>query len=164
MKTYLGLGANLANKEENIRKTIALLRQNRKIKITKCSSLYRTSPVGMKNQPWYVNCVIEIKTTFSPEKLLNLCQALEKKIGSKKRKRFSSREIDIDILACGDKIIRRKNLVIPHPEIQKRKFVLVPWAEVAPDAKHPTENKTINQLLNETTDPGQKIFKLKSGG
>jgi 2-amino-4-hydroxy-6-hydroxymethyldihydropteridine diphosphokinase len=148
LKTYyLSLGSNLGNREENLKNAIKILKQN-KIKIIKKSPVYETEPVGYKKQAWFLNQVIEVKTNFSPEKLLNVAQSIEKKFGRKRDKKFGPREIDIDILLYENIKINKKKLKIPHIQLYKRKFVLKPLNDIAPNLTC-FDNKKVSQLLKE---------------
>ncbi|OGJ50772.1 2-amino-4-hydroxy-6-hydroxymethyldihydropteridine diphosphokinase [Candidatus Peregrinibacteria bacterium RIFOXYA2_FULL_33_7] len=148
---YLSLGSNLAPKKFQIQKAIKKLNQN-KILIQKISSFYKTQPVGVKKQPWFINICLEAKTNLEPLKLLETCKKIEKQTGRKNRGNWQKREIDIDILFYGEKIIKENNLKIPHPEIPERKFVLIPLNEIAPNFIHPIKQKKISKLLKETKD------------
>ncbi len=156
---YLGLGSNLGNRIKNINQAIVLLSKNNRIKILKKSSFYETEPVGFKNQKWFINCVLKIRTNLSPHELLIESKNIEKILKRKKNLRFGPRTIDVDILMYGNDIIKSKNLTIPHIRMHKRLFVLIPMAEFAGKKLHPVYNKTIMTLLKESKDSSiVKIF------
>ncbi|OQX56605.1 MAG: 2-amino-4-hydroxy-6-hydroxymethyldihydropteridine diphosphokinase [Candidatus Cloacimonas sp. 4484_209] len=149
---YIGLGSNLGNREENIKKALYLLSNTEGIKLVSLSRLYNTKPVGYKEQPYFVNGVAEILTSLKPISLLNQLKKIEKEMGRKKTTRWGPRIIDLDILFY-DKITYSDNiLTIPHPESHKRWFVLKPMNDVASTFQHPVLKKTIKSLLEELTD------------
>ena len=127
---YLGLGSNLGNRQENLDQALKLLAQ--RMRLGKVSSIYDTEPIGNVNQPRFLNLACEVFTRLSPEGLLALVKGIEQKMGRYSRS-GEPRIIDIDILLYGDKVVNSPNLVIPHPQIAERSFVLVPLAEIAPD-------------------------------
>ncbi|MBI4652014.1 2-amino-4-hydroxy-6-hydroxymethyldihydropteridine diphosphokinase [Candidatus Desantisbacteria bacterium] len=149
---YLGLGSNLGNREKNIVNVLAILSQNPKVKILKISSFYETEPVGYKNQGWFLNCVILIKTSLPPLKLLSELKNIELELKRKKNIRFGPRTIDMDILMYGSDILRSKQLIIPHPRMHERRFVLAPLAEIASGRIHPVLRKRISTLLKILAD------------
>lgn len=156
---YLSLGSNLGNRYENIKNAVNLLRS--KSKIEKISSIYLTSPVENKNQPWFYNCVVKISTTLSVWKLFRLVKDIEKLLGrDNSTKRYQPRIIDIDILFYNNKIIRTNSLSIPHKKLHKRKFVLYPMEEISSGLVHPVLRKRISTLKKLLNDPTQKV-KLK---
>lgn len=131
---YLGLGANIGSKEATMRSTLRMLRESGCV-VTAVSSLYVTAPVGPVDQPEFLNAVVQIDTTFSPRALLGLCQAIELRHGRERTIRWGPRVIDIDILLYDEQSICEEDLIVPHPGILERAFVLVPLAEIAPDAQ-----------------------------
>lgn len=129
---YLGLGSNQNNPERQLRKAIQSIRALRLTVVTKVSSFYWSKAWGLKNQQDFCNAVIEISTLLSPLQLLNACQKIEKKQGRVRKKNWGPRIIDIDILYYGNRVIHSKKLMIPHPYIQFRDFVLIPLKEINP--------------------------------
>lgn len=143
---YLGLGSNLGNKMDNLNKGINLLRCTAGIAVKATSPFYHTSPVGYTDQPDFLNAAVEIDTTLNPIGLLDICQCIEKKLKRVDSVRWGPRTIDIDILLYGDCIMRNDRLVLPHPMMHEREFVLKPLNDIAPQAVHPVYNMTVAQL------------------
>ena len=152
---YLSLGSNIGDRYVNLKKCIAQLGITWGISVSKCSSFYETQPWGVENQPWFLNAVLEIKTSLSPEKLLFECQKIEMSMGRNREleTRWGERIIDIDILFYGNEIISLSNLVIPHKHLHERAFVLVPMLEIASNFVHPFFNKSIEKLYNDLENP-----------
>lgn len=145
---YIGLGSNLERKKANIRRTIKLLSKKKDIKILKVSSLYETEPVGYVKQDWFVNACLKVETNLSPRQLLNTLKDIEKQLKRKKAfLKWGPRTIDLDILLYDNLKLKTKDLVIPHPEMHKRAFVLIPLMELEPNLIHPTKKKSILELL-----------------
>lgn len=131
-RIFVGIGSNLGNRWENIKRSLCLLRQNKKIKIKRVSSVIESAPQGgPKNQPPYLNCVVEISSDYSPVSLLKALKKIEKKMGRVKTVRFGPRIIDLDILIYGKKRINTPRLIIPHPRMRERNFVMEPLREIA---------------------------------
>ncbi len=154
---YLGLGSNLGDRQENLDKALSFLSQ--RLRMGKISSVYDTEPVGNTEQPRFLNLVCQAYTRLAPEGLLSLAKGIESKLG-RTGKSGTPRPIDIDILLYGEQAIETPELVIPHPRMTARAFVLVPLAEIAPDLVHPANGKTIKELLQAVTEK-QGVFKLE---
>lgn len=150
---YLSLGSNLGDRSAMLRTGIEAL-ANAKVQVRKISALYETEPVDFLEQPWFLNCVVEAETTFSPAELLRTLRGIESLLGSKKEFAKGPRLLDMDILLYGDETIDLPELQIPHPRMLQRKFVLAPLAEIAPELKHPSWNAPVAQLLIASADPG----------
>ena len=153
---YLGLGSNLGNRQENLDQALKLLAQ--RMRLGKVSSIYDTEPIGNVNQPRFLNMACEAFTRLSPEGLLALVKGIEQKLGRYSRS-GEPRIIDIDVLLFGDQVVNTRDLVIPHPQIAERSFVLVPLSEIAPDVVHPVTKKTIREM-NQAIKEVQGVLKL----
>jgi 2-amino-4-hydroxy-6-hydroxymethyldihydropteridine diphosphokinase len=153
---YLSLGSNLANRQANLDMALKLLSE--RMRMGKVSSIYDTEPLGNTNQPRFLNLACEVSTRLTPDGLLALAKGIERKMGRYSRS-GEPRVIDIDILFYGDKVMDTRDLVIPHPKIEERSFVLVPLAEIAPDLVHPVLKKTIKEL-NQAIKEKQGVMKL----
>lgn len=152
---YLGLGSNKGDRVGYVQQATRLLGGVDGIKIIRTSSLYETQPWLEKETTWYVNAVIEIKTTLCAQDLLHECLRIEKQLGRNRELEghFGDRTIDIDILFYDKNIINEADLRIPHKYLHQRAFVLVPMLELNPDFIHPNLNKSISQLHEELENP-----------
>jgi 2-amino-4-hydroxy-6-hydroxymethyldihydropteridine diphosphokinase len=155
---YLSLGSNLGNREDNLDMALKLLGQ--RMRLGKVSSIYDTEPLGDSNQPRFLNIACEVFTRLTPEGLLALAKGIEGKMG-RRGKSGEPRTIDIDILLYGDTTVDKPDLVIPHPSMAQRSFVLVPLAEIAPDLVHPVVKKTIKEMRDAIKEV-QGVLKLDS--
>jgi len=142
---YIGIGSNLGDKEAHIKKAIARL--GKKSSIRRTSSLYKTEPVGYSEQDWFLNCVVEIETCEMPRDLLVFLLTIEATMGRIRTFKNSPRIIDLDILLYDDLVINEKGLVIPHPRLHERLFVLVPLNEISPKLIHPVFGKSVEEIL-----------------
>ena len=144
---YLALGTNLGDRAANLRRAVEQI--CRAVTITAVSSTYETAAWGVLNQPDFLNSCLVGMTEFAPHDLLDELKKIEGEIGRQKTSRWGPRLIDIDILFYDDIIIESDTLIIPHPRIAERLFVLEPLCEIAADFVHPVHNKTIAELLTE---------------
>jgi 2-amino-4-hydroxy-6-hydroxymethyldihydropteridine diphosphokinase len=155
MTYYLSLGSNLGDRGRNLRLASEALR-SAGVKIMAESSVYETEPVDLMGQPWFYNQVLKVSSELEPEALLKLLKTVEAALGRVPGVPKGPRTIDIDILLAGGLIHRSEALVIPHPALELRNFVLVPLCEIAPAVIHPVSGKTIRALLAESKD-GSKV-------
>ncbi len=146
------MGSNLGDRVETIRKAKEMVSSIPGVSVAVSSSLYVTEPVGISDQPMFINAVLEIETDLSPEELFFELKDIEAKLGRTETIRLGPRVIDIDILLFGDRIVEEEDLTIPHPEMAKRGFVLVPLCEIAPEIKHPRLKKKIKELVDRLGD------------
>jgi 2-amino-4-hydroxy-6-hydroxymethyldihydropteridine diphosphokinase len=160
MRYFLSLGSNLGDKRINLAHALALLRQ-RGVRILRASSVYRTQPLDCPGQPWFYNQVVEVSTPLNPYDVLGLIKGIEKRMGRKRSRAGGPRPIDIDILLAEDCIIRTTRLTVPHPRIEKRNCVLVPFREISGETLHPLLKKTIQELWKESLD-SSVVRKLKT--
>lgn len=144
IKVFLALGSNLGDKKQRINDAIALLKKH--IGDIKAAKFYETKPQYYEKQDTFINTVIVGYTELKPLELLHFIKGVEKQIGRKESFNFGPREIDIDILFYNDLIYKDENLVIPHPLLQEREFVLKPFLDLEPDFIHPVLKKTIKEL------------------
>ncbi|MFN5181703.1 MAG: 2-amino-4-hydroxy-6-hydroxymethyldihydropteridine diphosphokinase [Bacteroidota bacterium] len=152
---YLVLGGNLGDRESNINSAEKLLLEHN-IEIQSSSSVYETAPWGMSESPDFLNKVIKIKTDKSAFQLISVCLSIEQNFGRIRGDvGYKSRKMDIDILFFNDEVFNTAELAIPHPRLHERKFVLVPFDEIAPDYIHPVFRKSIRELLTECRDLNQ---------
>ena len=149
---FVGLGSNLDEPAERCREAVERLALVEGIRVLRASSLYRTEPVGQREQPWFVNAVVEIRTTLPPFALLAALQRIEKGMGRREGPRWGPRRVDLDILLYGQEVVGGKGLVIPHREMHRRRFVLAPLCELASYVIHPAFGISAAGLLDRLTD------------
>jgi 2-amino-4-hydroxy-6-hydroxymethyldihydropteridine diphosphokinase len=149
-KTYIGLGSNVGDRRANVRRALDLLEQRGGVHVTAVSQLIETAPTGGPSQQNnYINGVVEIDTALEPTELLHALEEIEAFCGRNRatEERWGPRTCDLDILLMGDLVMRTPELIIPHPRMHVRLFVLRPLAELAPQVVHPVLGKTIAELL-----------------
>jgi 2-amino-4-hydroxy-6-hydroxymethyldihydropteridine diphosphokinase len=159
---YIAIGSNQGNALENCRRAMEEIASDARNRLVRCSSFYRTEPVGKKDQEWFVNAVVELETSLSPRPLLAFLLSIEEKMGRIRRERWGPRIIDLDILFYDAQELQEKDLEVPHPRLHERKFVLVPLNEIAPDLKHPVLKRTISEILAELKE-GERVILLEEG-
>ena len=147
---YISAGSNIGDREANL--DFGARRLGERGKIIRASSFYETEPVGYADQPWFLNQVFELETMLTPHELLAWCNEIERDRGRVRTFPNAPRALDLDILLYGERVINDPNLVIPHPRMTERRFVLEPLAEIAPELTHPVEKKTVGRLLANCPD------------
>lgn len=155
---YLSLGSNLGDRSANLRAAIERLDHAGVVKAI--SGFYETEPMELRDQPWFLNCVVALETSLAPAALLNHVLAVEKQMGRVRMRDKGPRLIDIDILLFGEEVVEERGLRIPHPAVQERRFVLEPLVEIAPQAFHPQLRKTAQELLDALPE-GQTVRRLE---
>ncbi|WP_155296226.1 2-amino-4-hydroxy-6-hydroxymethyldihydropteridine diphosphokinase [Spirosoma rigui] len=153
---YLLLGANLGDRVATLRRAIDLIGERVGV-VVQASGLYETAPWGVTDQPAFLNQVLAVDTSLTPEAVLIQTQAIEQELGRVRHEKWGARVIDIDILYAGDRVIQTPALTIPHPFLHERRFTLVPLAEIAPDFVHPVRQQTNRTLLAACTDTSDVI-------
>jgi 2-amino-4-hydroxy-6-hydroxymethyldihydropteridine diphosphokinase len=160
---YIGIGSNLGDKRNNCLKAVDMLGEIPGCELIARSDLYLTSPVGVEDQDWYVNAVASISTRISAQKLLERLLDIESRMGRirNKKERWASRIIDLDILVFGREIIHEKNLIVPHPLMHVRRFVLEPIVDLAPDLIHPSLDVSMTELLQKLPEDEQVVSRIR---
>ena len=158
---YISIGSNIGDKAGYCLSALERMDQIPGCRLKARSSLYRTEPVGVEGQDWYVNGVAELELELTARALLDRLLAIEKAMGRERRKKWDSRTLDLDILLFGSEAIREKDLTVPHPLMHERRFVLMPLAELAPDFVHPVLGKTVTELLADVPGDRQQVTLLK---
>jgi 2-amino-4-hydroxy-6-hydroxymethyldihydropteridine diphosphokinase len=160
-EVFLSLGSNVGDRSFNLAKGLEMIGQ-RTGQVVLQSGIYETEPWGCETQLTFYNQVVKLDTKLGPIDLLEAIHDTEMKLGrDPEAPRFSDRVLDIDILFFGNLVVKLPELVIPHPFLQERKFVLVPFAEISPGTEHPIFQKTISQLLSECTDEAKILRQIR---
>ncbi|MCR5667245.1 MAG: 2-amino-4-hydroxy-6-hydroxymethyldihydropteridine diphosphokinase [Eubacterium sp.] len=147
-KAYLSLGSNLGEREQYLQRAIAALNENEAIRVGKVASFLNTAPYGKTDQPDFLNTAVEIETLLEPKQLLEVTQAIEQANGRERKEHWGERTLDIDILLYSNLVMTDAQLMIPHPDMHNRLFVLAPMCEIAPQQVHPLLNETMYCLKN----------------
>ena len=152
-RAYIGIGSNLGDRRANAIEAMRRVGELPTTRVVRASSLYESEPLG-DAKTWFVNSVIELETDLAAAVMLKRLKAIEEAMGRKrvKGKRWGSRIIDLDILFWNHEVIQKRNLKVPHPELHKRRFVLLPLAELAPQVIHPQLGTSVSGLLAAVDD------------
>lgn len=160
----ISLGSNIGNRSENLREAVKILTENPDINLVNCSSIYETDPVGYEDQDLFLNMAIEVKTDLNAFELLDRCLKVELQLGRKREIRWGPRTIDLDILTFNQENIETEKLIVPHPRMFERAFVLIPLDEIKPELQIPGVDQPLKERINELPDrEGVRIWKLKNG-
>lgn len=148
-RAHVAFGGNVGDVERNLRRALEAVAALPGTRIQKVSSLYQTAPVGVQDQPEFVNGALELETGLSPEELLRHLLEIETALGRTREVRWGPRTVDLDLILYEDRVLRSLALELPHPRMHQRGFVLVPLAEIAPHTVHPGFGKRVSQLLDD---------------
>jgi 2-amino-4-hydroxy-6-hydroxymethyldihydropteridine diphosphokinase len=151
---YISLGTNVGKREENLERAIAALGE-RGVRVTRRSAIYETEPVEVREQAWFLNCVVEAETELMPVQLMRALLEIEREMGRRRRVPKGPRVIDMDILLFGTSVVKTREVEIPHPRMAERRFVLAPMAEIAAEVRHPVLKRTIGELLSGLEDKSE---------
>jgi 2-amino-4-hydroxy-6-hydroxymethyldihydropteridine diphosphokinase len=151
-RIFIGLGSNLGDRLHFMHRALVEIANLQQTTVKKCSSVYETEPVGIKDQPQFLNMVVELDSTLLPKDLLRGLKEIERIIGRTNNGRWGPREIDIDLLYYNKEVIKEEKIQVPHPEIDTRRFVLVPMREIAANFQDPLRNLSISKLLQHCSD------------
>ena len=141
---YLSLGSNVGDKQANLEQAIGELARLGTVR--KRSALYETEPMEITDQPWFMNCAVELETELMPKQFIAAVLDIEREMGRKRTKKKGPRTIDVDVLLFGKSIIEMKGLTVPHPAMHLRRFVLEPMVEIAPEVRHPVFKRSMREL------------------
>lgn len=158
VRAYIGVGSNRGDRPANCRRAVKEVACIPGCAVVECSDWFLTEPVGVKGQDWYLNGVLAVDTEISPRDLLLHLLAIEKRMGRVRKTHWESRVMDLDLLLYGEEIVHGEDLVVPHPLMHQRRFVLAPLAQIAPGLRHPCLESTIAELLERLPEEGQAIF------
>jgi 2-amino-4-hydroxy-6-hydroxymethyldihydropteridine diphosphokinase len=161
--SFIGVGANLGRPEEQCRDALRRVGERDEIALLRTASFYRTEPIGDPDQPWFVNTVAELRTTLSPLRLMSELTAIEREMGRHRSGQPAEpRVIDLDLLLYGQEVVAETELVVPHPRLHERRFVLVPMNEIAGYVLHPAFGVSMQGLLSRCSDAG-RVEKIGEG-
>ncbi|MFH1148290.1 MAG: 2-amino-4-hydroxy-6-hydroxymethyldihydropteridine diphosphokinase [Pseudomonadota bacterium] len=157
---YIGIGSNMGDAEANCLEAVRLLSGSLDGAL-RLSSLYRTEPQELKEQGWYVNAAAQIRSALRIREIFDLLKRIEAGMGRREIGRYGPRVIDLDLLLYGDDVCEADDLIVPHPKLTERRFVLIPLCELNPELVHPTLKRPISDLLAETSEKGQRVLRIE---
>ena len=155
---YLSLGSNVGDRQGNLTRAIAEMAKIGTVQ--KRSALYETEPMEVTDQPWFLNMAVELETELMPKQFIAAVLDIERSMGRKRTKKKGPRAIDIDVVLFGKSIIEMQGLMVPHPAMHQRRFVLEPMAEIAPEVRHPVYKKTMRELRDALPTGSGQVKKL----
>ncbi|MBV9768591.1 MAG: 2-amino-4-hydroxy-6-hydroxymethyldihydropteridine diphosphokinase [Bryobacterales bacterium] len=156
---FLALGSNVGDREANLRNAVTELERG-EVQVLRRSSLYETEPQELRDQPWFLNAVVEVESGLSALQLLARIREIEQEMGRRRVISKGPRNIDIDILFYGQSVVETAELKVPHPRLSQRRFVLEPLAEIAPGFKHPVTGKTASEMLEALEPQGVRRLNI----
>jgi 2-amino-4-hydroxy-6-hydroxymethyldihydropteridine diphosphokinase len=161
---FIALGSNIGNRYDYLTEAIKQLESHLEIKLVNISSIYETDPLGYEDQDLFLNMVIEVMTSLRADELLDICLKLELTLGRKREIVWGPRTIDLDILLYNQENIETEKLIIPHPRMLERNFVMIPLSEIKPDIIIPNTDKPLEALIKELPNKeGVRLWKRKNG-
>jgi 2-amino-4-hydroxy-6-hydroxymethyldihydropteridine diphosphokinase len=161
---YIALGSNMGERFDFLKKAVQLINREPGIRVVNVSSIYETDPVGYKEQAPFLNQVIQVNTELSPQQLLKVCMRIENELGRKREFKWGPRTIDLDILLYNQENIETEELIVPHPRMHQRAFVMIPLLELNSDIHVPKIEKPMKLLVENLPDKeGVRIWKRKNG-
>jgi len=163
VNAYVGVGSNLSERAVFCRRAVRMVDEMEGCRVCGASSLYRTEPVGVQGHDWYLNSVIRVRTVLSAHVLLEGLMALEFSLGRVRKGILQPRVIDLDLLLFGESVMNTPTLILPHPRMHLRRFVMVPMAEIAPDLIHPVLGLRVEKLLESCPSEGQSVSLWSNG-
>ncbi|MCF7889806.1 2-amino-4-hydroxy-6-hydroxymethyldihydropteridine diphosphokinase [Candidatus Bipolaricaulota bacterium] len=159
VEAFIGLGSNLGNRKKNIDNSLRILNERKNVELVGRASNYETEPIG-PTQPWFINTAVEIATTSSPEEILAACKEVEKRIGRVDSLKWGPRLVDLDLLLVNGYVLEERDLKLPHPQMEERRFVLLPLLELEPNLVHPKLQTPLKDLLPKLEED-KKVIKLQ---
>jgi 2-amino-4-hydroxy-6-hydroxymethyldihydropteridine diphosphokinase len=152
-RIFIGLGSNLGDRAKYLHRALSEMADLHQTAVVKFSSVYETEPIGVKEQPKFLNMVVEVDSTLRPDELVRELKEIEHRIGRTYSEHWGPREIDLDLLYYGGEMLNETALQVPHPEISNRRFVLVPLKEIASEFQDPLRHLSVQELLQRCSDP-----------
>ena len=159
---YISLGSNIGNRLEFLQEAVGLLKETKQIEVKRISSVYETDPVGYVDQAAFLNIVVELETLYSPHELLKKCNEIEDLLGRKRLVRWGPRTVDLDILLYNEENMKTEDLIIPHPRMTERGFVLVPLVEINSELVHPSTKQAFSNIVHDQKE-GVHLWKSFDG-